>query len=103
MDEMGTKRVAEIRSPAESETRNPKPEARMKSEGRNPLGGAKFLSERRFLSSGPFNRRDAKSAARRSRNRRETDRIMAGQNHGEPKQNQGWLTTAGGAISIFYL
>ena len=71
MDEMGTKRVAEIRSPAESETRNPKPEARRKSEGRNPLGGAKFLSERRFLSSGPFNRRDAKSAARRSRNQME--------------------------------
>ena len=29
---------------------------------------------------------------------RKTDRIMAGQNHGEPKQNQGWLTTMGGAV-----
>jgi hypothetical protein len=26
------------------------------------------------------------------------NRIMAGQNHGEPKQNQGWLTTIGGAV-----
>ncbi len=27
-----------------------------------------------------------------------TDRIMAGQNHREPKQNQGWLTTIGRAV-----
>ena len=36
--------------------------------------------------------------ARQSRNHKEKDRIMAGQNHGEAKQNQGWLTTIGVAI-----
>jgi hypothetical protein len=43
-----------------------------------------------------MNRRDAMSAARRSRNGME-DR----QNHGDPKQNQGCLTTKGGVVRIF--
>ena len=59
------------------ETRNPKPEGNPKAEIRRPQGGAKFFCERRFLSGGPFNRRDAKSTARRSCNQME-DR----QNHG---------------------
>ena len=50
--------------PAEPEIRRPKVEGRKKAEIRNPksAGGAKFFRGRRFLSSSPFNRRDAKSA-----------------------------------------
>jgi hypothetical protein len=39
---------------------------------------------------GPLNRRDAKSAARQSRNQMDKDRIMAGQNHVEQRRNRRW-------------